>query len=76
MRSATLIFALRLRGLLATSAGPGLTILRVTLLTRAVWSKASGGVIPETCESVLQVDSYRIRRLYAHWVETGALEPR
>jgi len=45
-------------------------------LTRAVWDKASGGVTPETCESVLPYDSYRIRRLYAYWVESGALEPR
>jgi len=45
-------------------------------LTRAVWSKASAGVTPETCESLLQVDSYRIRRLYAHWLENRALQPR
>jgi hypothetical protein len=45
-------------------------------LTRAVWDKASGGVTPETCETVLQYDSYSIRRLYAHWVESGALERR
>jgi len=45
-------------------------------LTRAVWDKASGGVTPDTCESVLPYDSYRIRRLYAHWVESAALETR
>jgi hypothetical protein len=45
-------------------------------LTRAVWSKASAGVTPDTCESLLHVDSYRIRRLYAHWLENRALQPR
>jgi hypothetical protein len=45
-------------------------------LTRAVWDKASGGVTPDTCETVLPYDSYRIRRLYAHWVENAALETR
>jgi hypothetical protein len=45
-------------------------------MTRVVWEKASGGVTPSTCESVLPYDSYRIRRLYAHWIESGSLEPR
>jgi hypothetical protein len=45
-------------------------------MTRVVWDKASGGVTPETCESLLPYDSYRIRRLYAHWIESGSLEPR
>jgi hypothetical protein len=43
---------------------------------RTVWGKASSGVTPETCESLLVVDSFRVRRLYAHWFDTRALEPR
>ena len=43
---------------------------------RTVWGKASSGVTPETCESLLAVDSYRVRRLYAHWFDMRALEPR
>jgi len=42
-------------------------------MMKAVWSKASGGVTPEQCEAAVHVDSYSIRRLYAHWIEQGAL---
>ncbi|HEY3175990.1 MAG TPA: DUF4388 domain-containing protein [Candidatus Polarisedimenticolia bacterium] len=42
----------------------------------AVWEQASSGATPTVCESAVATDSYRIRRLYAHWVEQGALQPR
>ncbi len=47
----------------------------VTFL-RNVWAKASGGAPPTACETELAADSYRVRRLYAHWLETGALQAR
>jgi hypothetical protein len=43
-------------------------------LTQLVWSKAVTGCTPEECESQVPVDAYRIRRLVAHWVESGALK--
>lgn len=43
--------------------------------TRAVWVKASSGATPEKCEAAIAADGYRIRRLFAHWIETGALRP-
>jgi hypothetical protein len=42
-------------------------------LLKAVWSRASNGETPEQCEAEVHVDAYRIRRLYAHWIEQGAL---
>lgn len=45
-------------------------------LVRAVWAQASQGVPAEVCEAAAKVDSFRVRRLYAHWVEQGALQPR
>ncbi len=41
-----------------------------------VWKSASTGVPPETCEGSIETDPYRIRRMYAHWVETGSLRPK
>ncbi len=46
------------------------------LLIRTVWQRASSGASALECESGVQVDSYRTRRMLAHWVEEGALEPR
>ena len=43
---------------------------------KTVWQKAASGATPNACEAEMPVDSYRIRRLYAHWVEEGALVPR
>lgn len=40
---------------------------------RALWSRISSGATPEDCERALATDSYRIRCLLAHWLETGAL---
>ena len=45
-------------------------------LTRTVWQRASSGAPALECEKDLDVDSYRVRRMLAHWVEEGALEPR
>jgi hypothetical protein len=39
-----------------------------------VWSKAATGLAkPGDCEAGISTDSYRVRRLLAHWVEEGAL---
>jgi len=45
-------------------------------LTRAVWVKASAGVSAEQVEQTTPLDSFRVRRLYAHWLESGCLAPR
>jgi hypothetical protein len=42
---------------------------------RSVWAKASAGETSKSCETGLLVDAYRVRRLYAHWMEQGALQP-
>ncbi len=42
---------------------------------RSVWVKASSGTTPEKCEAAIASDAYRIRRLFSHWIETGALQP-
>ena len=41
--------------------------------TRYVWTKAVAGATAAQCESSIATDSYRVRRLLAHWVEEGAL---
>jgi hypothetical protein len=43
------------------------------ILIRDLWTKVSTGATPRECETVVRADSYRIRRLLAHWVATGAL---
>jgi hypothetical protein len=43
---------------------------------RAVWREAARGTAPETCEGAVTSDAYRVRRLYAHWYERGALARR
>jgi hypothetical protein len=40
---------------------------------RDVWLKASGGAAVAEWEREMPTDSYRVRRLVAHWVEQGAL---
>jgi hypothetical protein len=45
-------------------------------LTRMVWQRAYSGAPALECEKDLPVDSYRVRRMLAHWIEEGALEPR
>jgi hypothetical protein len=44
-------------------------------LMRTVWERACAGEAALACEAGLPVDAYRIRRLLAHWLEEGALEP-
>jgi hypothetical protein len=44
-------------------------------LLRDVWTRASTGASPAEVEAAVPGDAYRIRRLYAHWVEEGALTP-
>ncbi len=43
---------------------------------RALWQRASQGGTPEDFEEAVAADSYRIRRLLAHWVEQGSLKVR
>ena len=45
-------------------------------LVLALWQKACEGTPPCEIESGLPVDSYRVFRCLAHWVEEGALRPR
>jgi hypothetical protein len=42
-------------------------------LVREVWLKASSGTPVAECERAMAADSYRVRRLIAHWLESGAL---
>ena len=44
------------------------------LLTRDVWAAAVAGQTPLDCERAVSTDPFRVRRLYLHWVEEGALE--
>jgi hypothetical protein len=41
---------------------------------QALWERASQGATPLDCEATVASDSYRIRRVLAHWVEQGALK--
>ena len=43
---------------------------------QALWERASQGGTPEEMEKAVASDSYRIRRVLAHWVEQGALKIR
>jgi hypothetical protein len=45
------------------------------ILVNDLWTAISQGKTARECESELRADSYRIRRLLAHWVETGGLQP-
>jgi hypothetical protein len=45
-------------------------------LLKRVWQQAATGVAAEALEGALDVDGYRIRRMYAHWLETGALKAK
>jgi Domain of unknown function (DUF4388) len=41
-----------------------------------VWDRAAAGTPANDCELEMKTDPFRVRRLYAHWVETRALRPR
>ncbi len=43
------------------------------ILFRELWTKVATGATPKECEATVKADSYRIRRLLAHWVGAGAL---
>ncbi len=43
-------------------------------LLQALWERASRGGTPLEFETAVATDSYRIRRILAHWVEQGALK--
>ena len=44
-------------------------------IVREVWVKATGGKAVGEWESQIAADAYRVRRLVAHWIEEGALQP-
>lgn len=41
---------------------------------RLVWTTAAKGTTVAACEAAIHTDSYRTRRLLAHWVEEGSLK--
>jgi hypothetical protein len=41
-----------------------------------IWVKATQGATPVEIENELGVDSYRVFRLFEHWLSEGSLEPR
>jgi len=45
-------------------------------LIQSVWLKAAEGATPAECEAEFPVDSYRVRRLFEHWITEGSLTPR
>ena len=44
-------------------------------LAKVVWGHAVRGAPPSECEGEIATDSFRIRRLYEHWVTEGSLVP-
>ena len=44
------------------------------LLFRELWNAVLNGATPPECEALVTVDAYRVRRLLAHWVESGSAE--
>jgi len=42
----------------------------------SVWDRAAKGLTPEACEHEMSTDPFRVRRLYAFWIEQGALAAR
>ncbi len=42
-------------------------------LVKDLWTRVASSATPRQCEAELKADSYRIRRMLAHWVEQGAL---
>ncbi len=45
------------------------------VLQQQVWARASQGASPRLCEESIPADSFRIRRLFTHWLEEGSLKP-
>jgi hypothetical protein len=46
-----------------------------TAFARTIWQEAVKGTAPESCEGIVG-DAYRVRRLFTHWLENGALALR
>src|SRR5262245_8837310 len=44
------------------------------LLFRDLWLAVQNGATPIDCEASIAHDSYRIRRLLSHWLESGIIE--
>jgi hypothetical protein len=44
------------------------------LLFRNLWNAVQRGTTPLECEATIEADAYRIRRLLAHWMESGIIE--
>ena len=44
------------------------------LFFRDLWTTVRSGATPIECDAAVTADSYRVRRLLAHWVEQGAIE--
>lgn len=44
------------------------------LLFRNLWNAVQRGTTPLECETIIEADAYRIRRLLAHWMELGIIE--
>ncbi len=47
-----------------------------TDLVKDVWQRAARGETPNAVEAEVPVDSFRVRRLFEHWVTEGSLAPR
>jgi hypothetical protein len=45
-------------------------------LLRGLWERAKKGGTPVDLEEAVTADSYRVRRILAHWVEEGSLKPK
>ncbi|HEX6850233.1 MAG TPA: DUF4388 domain-containing protein [Candidatus Polarisedimenticolaceae bacterium] len=45
-------------------------------LLKRVWQQAATGIAADVVENALDVDGYRIRRMYSHWLEAGALKSK
>jgi len=45
-------------------------------LLKSLWGKVREGAMAAQCEVGATVDSYRVRRILAHWLEEGAIQPR
>lgn len=66
-------------GMAFEPAGPKWTLTEAeedAQFAGAVWAKAASGCTADACEAEIEADPYRVRTLYAHWLEEGALRPK
>ena len=47
-----------------------------TAFLKSLWTRVAAGGTAADCEAAVPEDSYRIRRMLAHWLEEGALQLR